>query len=82
MWVAVGVGFLIVDMRVRKLLKRFLATPMKPRDFLLSLMASRLVFVLAEIAFLLLFGYFAFGVKVQGNWIALAILLAYAAVRR
>src|SRR5262249_10770552 len=31
MW---GVGFVIVDMRVRKLLKRFLATPMRRSDFL------------------------------------------------
>ena len=33
MW---GVGFVIVDMRVRKLLKRFLATPMRRSDFLLA----------------------------------------------
>src|ERR671928_116980 len=37
-----GVGFVTVDMRVRKLLKRFVATPMRRRDFLLSLMLSRL----------------------------------------
>ena len=75
-----GVGFLIVDMRVRKLLKRFLATPMKPRDFLLSIMASRLVFVLVEIAFLLGFGYLAFGVRVQGNWLALILLILLSAI--
>jgi len=75
-----GVGFLIVDMRVRKLLKRFLATPMRPRDFLLSLMFSRLVFVLVEIAFLLAFGYFAFGVRVQGNWLALIAMILLSAV--
>ena len=33
MW---GVGFVVVDMRVRKLLKRFLATPMRRSDFLLA----------------------------------------------
>ena len=75
-----GVGFLIVDMRVRKLLKRFLATPMRPRDFLLSLMFSRLVFVLVEIAFLLAFGYLAFGVRVQGNWLALIAMILLSAV--
>ena len=48
-----GVGFVIVDMRVRKLLKRFLATPMRRRDFLLSLMLSRLVFTIVEIVILL-----------------------------
>src|SRR5262249_25499694 len=41
-----GVGFVAADMRVRKLLKRFQATPMRRSDFLLSLMLSRLVFTL------------------------------------
>src|SRR5919198_43093 len=39
MW---GVGFVVVDMRVRKLLKRLLATPMRRSDFLLALITSRL----------------------------------------
>src|SRR5919198_1343424 len=33
-----GVGFVLANMRVAKLLKRFLATPMSRRDFLLSVM--------------------------------------------
>lgn len=69
MW---GVGFVIVDMRVRKLLKRFLATPMKRSDFLLAIMFSRLAFTLADIAFLLLVGYFAFGVRCYGSYLDLA----------
>ena len=70
-----GVGFVIVDMRVRKLLKRFLATPMKKRDFLLSLTLSRLLFTVAEVGVLLAFGHFAFGVKVSGDPTALAGLV-------
>ena len=35
MW---GIGFALVDMRQRKLLKRFVATPMRRSDFLLALM--------------------------------------------
>jgi ABC-type multidrug transport system permease subunit len=62
-----GVGFLVVDLRVRKLLKRFLATPMRRSDFLLSLMLSRLVFTLIEIALLLTFAYFVFDIRVRGN---------------
>jgi ABC-2 type transport system permease protein len=42
MW---GVGFALVEMRQRKLLKRFVATPMRRSDFLLALMSSRLVLV-------------------------------------
>ena len=73
MW---GVGFVVVDMRVRKLLKRFLATPMRRSDFLLSLMASRLLFTLADVVVLLVFGYFVFGVQCQGSyWQLLLVIL-------
>jgi len=72
-----GVGFVIVDMRVRKLLKRFLATPLRRSHFLLSVMLSRLLFTVPEILFLLGFAWLAFGVKVAGSWLLLlaAILL-------
>ena len=73
MW---GVGFAIVDMRIRKLLKRFLATPMKRWHFLLGVMISRLMFMVPEIILLLVFSRYAFGVQVYGNWLAvIAIIL-------
>lgn len=62
-----GVGFAIVDMRIRKLLKRFLATPMHRPDFLLAVMTSRFVFMLPEVIMLLVFSYFIFDVKIQGS---------------
>jgi ABC-type multidrug transport system permease subunit len=76
-----GVGFVIVDMRVRKLLKRFLATPMRKSDFLLAVMISRLIFTVGDVVLLLLFGYFVFGVRCQGNYLELtaAVLLGSAA---
>jgi ABC-2 type transport system permease protein len=43
MW---GIGFALVDMRQRKLLKRFVGTPMRRSDFLLALTSSRLVLML------------------------------------
>lgn len=70
-----GVGFVTVDMRVRKLLKRFLATPMRRRDFLLSLVLSRLIFTLIEIVILLVFAAVFFGVTVRGDWSALLALI-------
>jgi ABC-2 type transport system permease protein len=70
-----GVGFVVVDMRVRKLLKRFLATPMRRSDFLLSLMLSRVVFMLIELVLLLTFAYLAFGIRVRGDPTALAALV-------
>src|SRR5712671_4921127 len=57
MW---GIGFALVDMRQRKLLKRFIGTPMRRSDFLLALTASRLVLMLVEIVLLLGFGVLVF----------------------
>ncbi len=65
-----GVGFVTVDMRVRKLLKRFLATPMRRSDFLLSLMFSRLAFTLVDVALLLTFAYLVFDIRLRGNPLA------------
>jgi ABC-type multidrug transport system permease subunit len=70
-----GVGFVVVDLRVRKLLKRFLATPMRKSDFLLALICSRFIFTLADIAVLLVFGYLMFGVRCQGDYLSLSIVV-------
>jgi ABC-2 type transport system permease protein len=64
MW---GIGYLIVDMRTRKLIKRMLATPMRRGDFLLSFVLMRALFVLFEVPILLAFGWIAFGVRVTGS---------------
>jgi ABC-type multidrug transport system permease subunit len=71
-----GVGFAVADMRVRKLLKRFLATPMRRSDFLLSVMLSRLVFTMIDIALLLGVSHFAFGIRVRGDALAFVVLIA------
>jgi ABC-type multidrug transport system permease subunit len=70
-----GVGFVLVDMRVRKLLKRLLATPMHRGDFLLSVLSARMVFVLPEMVLLLLVGRLVFGVPVRGNWLTLILVI-------
>ena len=68
MW---GMGYSIVDARRRKLLKRFAVTPMRRTHFQLSFMLSRLVFLAAEIAVIVAFGWLAFGVRVHGSIAAL-----------
>lgn len=68
MW---GIGWVIVQSRTRKLLKRMMATPMRRRDYLLSHVFARLVYLVAEVAILLAFATWAFDVKVQGSWLAL-----------
>jgi ABC-type multidrug transport system permease subunit len=71
-----GVGFVTVDMRLRKLLKRFLATPMKKTDFLGAIMISRLVFMVPEVLLMLWFARLMFDVQNYGsNWAVLFLIL-------
>ena len=64
MW---GVGFAVVDMRTRKLLKRLVASPMRKSEFIAALLMSRVVFMLVELVALLVFGYFVFDIVVRGS---------------
>ena len=71
MW---GVGFSLVDYRQRKLLKRYVATPMRRSDFLLALTSSRLVLMVLELGLLLGLGIFIFHMRVLGSWLAILLL--------
>jgi len=64
MW---GVGFNLVDMRMKRLLKRLVAAPMRRADFLAAHLAMRLVFMFIEVSFVLAFGHWALGVPVRGS---------------
>jgi ABC-type multidrug transport system permease subunit len=69
-----GVGFSVVNARTKKLLKRFMATPMRRSHYLLGFILSRLVFLSLEIAALIGFGWVMFGVGVNGSFVALGLL--------
>ena len=71
MW---GIGFALVDMRQRKLLKRFVGTPMRRGDFLLAIMTSRLLLMVIEIGLLLVFGVIFFHMRVLGSVFSIALL--------
>jgi ABC-2 type transport system permease protein len=68
MW---GVAWVVVNMRVRKLLKRFLAAPMRRRDLMISLGLARLLVIPAELLVILAFSRLFFGVQVVGSYLAL-----------
>jgi ABC-2 type transport system permease protein len=63
MW---GIGFAVVEMRQRKLLRRFVATPMRRSDFLAALISSRLVLMVIEVGLLLGFGVLVFHMRLHG----------------
>jgi ABC-2 type transport system permease protein len=69
-----GLGFTVVIARSRKLLKRFAATPMKRSHYLLSFMLSRLVFLVLEVAAVVVFAVLAFGFTVRGSWLTLSLI--------
>ena len=71
MW---GIGYVIVEDRTRKLLKRMLATPMKRSHFLLSFVLMRVLFLAIELPVLLLFGWLAFSITIRGSVLLLGLL--------
>ncbi len=77
MW---GVGFAVVEMRQRKLLKRFVASPMRRTDFLLALGSSRLILMLIEVALLLGFGALIFHMRVEGALLSILLVAGIGAV--
>src|SRR5438445_10408574 len=62
-----GVGFVIVEMRVRKLVKRMMATPVSRTHFLLSFVLVRGAFLLGELPILLCFANWVFHVPIRGS---------------
>lgn len=75
-----GIGFAIVDQRGKKLLKRFMATPMSRAEYLASFMFSRLFWLVLEVVTLLGFGALAFGVPLRGSFTALALICLLSAL--
>jgi ABC-type multidrug transport system permease subunit len=71
MW---GIGFSIVQARMRKLLKRLVASPMHKRDYLLAQMFARLLFLGLEVGLLVGFGVLVLGMPVRGSWLTIAAL--------
>lgn len=62
-----GTGMIIVVSRREKLLQRFLVTPMKPLEYFMSHITSRMVIVFFEVLVILLAAYLFFGFAVEGS---------------
>ena len=75
-----GVGFSIVNARLKKTLKLMVATPMRKSDFLLAQMLSRFVFLVLEVAVILAFGVWAFDVPIRGPFWLLALVTVLGSV--
>jgi ABC-2 type transport system permease protein len=75
-----GMGFGLVQMRQKKQLKRMSSTPMRRRDFLFAQILGRMAFLALEVPPVVLFAWLAFGVTVQGNLLALTLIVLLGAM--
>ncbi len=69
-----GIGFNLVEMRQKHLLRRLVVAPMGKAEFLGAMLLSRLGLVVLDALLILLFGVLAFGVPMQGSWLLLLAL--------
>lgn len=77
MW---GIGWVIVEDRQKKLLRRMVATPMRRTHYLLSFVLVRLLFLVLEVPVLVGFGMIAFGVPLRGSILSLGIVAVLGAL--
>lgn len=71
MW---SMGFTIANARMKKLLKRLVATPMRKTDYLMAMFLSRLIWLIIEVSVVVAFGWIVFGVRVNGSILVLTLL--------
>lgn len=74
----IGMAVAVARYREQRILKRILATPLRPARFLAAQVSARLVLSIAQAALILGVGVFLFGAHVYGNvaWIFVLALLA------
>ncbi|MBK8801266.1 MAG: ABC transporter permease [Fibrobacteres bacterium] len=75
-----GIGFGLMDLRLRKLLRLFAATPLSRVDILLSVVLARMVILPLESGLLWGFGMVVFGVHLHGNVFLFVLAAASGAV--
>ncbi len=65
-----GTGMTLVSHRRENLLRRFLTTPVRPQEYILSHLIGRLFIMALELMMILSAGFLIFGFRVQGSWSA------------
>jgi ABC-type multidrug transport system permease subunit len=70
-----GIGYNLVNMRVRQLLRLLVVSPMGRAEFLLAYMLSRMILVVPESLVIILFGRLVFGVPFEGSFLAVVLLI-------
>ncbi len=63
-----GSGFNIVEYRRKGILKRLFVTPIRPRDFIISIVLARMSIILIQLSLLIAFAVFVLDVTIVGNF--------------
>ncbi len=66
-----GISWFLIELRIKKLLRRMVATPMKKSDFILSHFIGRLLLTLFEASVLFFFSWLFFDLEITGSSVAL-----------
>ncbi len=69
-----GVGMTIVSNRKENLLKRYLATPMRAWEYVVSHICGRMMVLTAEFLAVMITGFVIFHFKVYGSWLSYIVL--------
>lgn len=74
----IGMAVTIAHFRQQRVLKRIMATPLRVRNFVVTMVLANLCLSLVQAGIILVVGVFAFGGRVYGNplWIFLVVVLA------
>jgi len=64
MW---SIGFSVVNARLKKLLKRMVATPMRKSQYLTAQFLSRVIFLVLEVSIVVVFAWLVFHVSIRGS---------------
>jgi len=75
-----SIGFGVADARQKKLLRRYLVTPMRRSSYLASYLVFRLLFLALELVLLTSFGVWVMGVPLRGSLVAFGVLALVGAV--
>ena len=77
MW---GLGFSIVSARMKNLLKRLVASPMRRSDYLVAQLAARMVFLAPEVLVPFAFGALVLGMPINGSILSIAVVTTVGAL--
>lgn len=69
-----GISWYLIELRMKKLLRRMVATPMKKSTFIISHFITRFCLTMFESSILVLFSWLFFGLEMTGSFFAFVLL--------